>query len=71
VSESLTVAAINGMKTMRLIGQIITPSRYPGTLPRGSGNSDGSNRNESFFYSDGEAAILAETTGAIGLEAST
>ena len=71
VSESLIVAALNGMKTMRLIGQIITPSRYPGTLPRGSGNSNGSNQLVSNFYPDGEAAILAETTGAIGLETNT
>jgi hypothetical protein len=70
VSEALVKAAREGEQTMRKLGQRSVTSRYPSTLPRGSGNYDYSyvsNR----FYPDEEAQILAETTGAIGLETDT
>jgi len=70
VTDALRIAADEGLKTMRLLGQRITPSAYPSNLPRGSGNNY-SNLHGSAFYPDSEAAILAETTGAISLETGT
>lgn len=69
VSEALAVQAVNGLKTMRLLGQSVPSSRYPGTLPRGSGNYW--EYQSTPFYPDSEAEILAETTGAIALESDT
>jgi len=70
ITPGLIEAASAGMEVMRKLGQIVVSSAYPSTLPVGSGNgvsvTDGSN-----FYPDEEATILAETTGAIGLEIST
>jgi len=71
VSEALVVAAKNGMTVMRLIGQRIVSSRFPSTLPIGSGNYNANSGDSGEFYADAEAEILAETTGAIGLETST
>jgi hypothetical protein len=45
--------------------------RLPATLPLGSGNEDESYGLNGHFYPDAEQEILAETTGAIGLEVST
>jgi hypothetical protein len=59
------------MQTMRTIGQRIRASRLPATLPLGSGNEDESYGLNGHFYPDAEQEILAETTGAIGLEVST
>jgi hypothetical protein len=73
VSNDLRIAASAGLKVMRLIGQTIPTSSYPSTLPIGSGNESGGTRWWSgyHFYPDSEAEILAETTGAIGLEVDT
>lgn len=71
VSEALVLAARQGLQTMRTIGQIITASALPSTLPLGSGNEDESWGLNGHFYPDTEAEILAETTGAIGLENNT
>jgi hypothetical protein len=71
VSEGLALAARQGMQTMRTIGQRIRASRLPATLPLGSGNEDESYGLNGHFYPDAEQEILAETTGAIGLEVST
>jgi hypothetical protein len=71
VSEGLALAARQGMQTMRTIGQRIRSSRLPSTLPLGSGNEDESYGLNGHFYPDAEQEILAETTGAIGLEVST
>jgi len=62
-------AATIGMKAMRKLGQFITPTRRPSTLPRGSGN-EGFGRT-THFYPDAQQEVLAEATGAIGLEDST
>lgn len=72
VSPALATAAAQGLQVMRLIGQTISPSSYPSTLPIGSGNEDSGMFGSSRFY-DGaaEAEILAETTGAISMEDST
>jgi len=71
VSEGLVLAARQGLQTMRTIGQRIRASALPSTLPLGSGNEDESWGLNGHFYPDAEAEILAETTGAIGLENNT
>jgi hypothetical protein len=70
ITDGLRLAADQGMKTMRLLGQHIVETEFPGNLPRGSGNY-ANNQYSSNFYQDLEADILAETTGSIGLEAET
>jgi hypothetical protein len=71
VSDALVLAARQGLQTMRTIGQIIRVSALPSTLPIGSGNEVGSWGLNGHFYPDAEAEILAESTGAIGLENNT
>lgn len=70
VTGTLIDLANDGMKAMRRLGQRIPTSRYPSTLPIGSGN-EWNSHNTSHFYPDQEAQILAETTGCIGLESNT
>jgi hypothetical protein len=70
VSEALVLAARQGKQTMRLIGQRIGKTRYPSTLPRGTGNYDSFSMGDN-YYPDLESTILTETTGAIGLEDET
>lgn len=38
VTDTLVQQAVSGMRTMRILGQRIPRSRYPATLPRGSGS---------------------------------
>ncbi len=72
ISPALVTAAAQGLQVMRIIGQTISPSSFPSTLPIGSGNEDsGLFCNNRFYSGASEAEILAETTGAIGLEDST
>lgn len=72
VSSTLAQAALEGMKTMRLVGSIVVATELPSTLPIGSGNEgDCGGTFNHHFYPDLEAEILAETTGAIGLEENT
>jgi len=71
ISAGLQVAAQDGLRAMRRLGQSMPSSQYPDTLPVGSGNEGCDNSYVSHFYPDLEAEILAETTGSIGLEAST
>ncbi len=73
VTAGLVKAAEEGMEVMRKLGQLVVSTAYPSTLPVGSGNWDGahSGGGSALFYPDLEAQILAETTGAIGLEIST
>ena len=71
VSDGLVIAARQGLQTMRTIGQRIRSSAMPSTLPLGSGNEDESWGLNGHFYPDSEQEILAETTGAIGLENNT
>jgi len=71
VSEGLALAARQGLQTMRTIGQRIRSTQLPCTLPLGSGNEDESYGISGHFYPDQEVEILAETTGAIGLETNT
>lgn len=71
VTLGLQRAARQGLKTMEQLGVEVTTSAYPSTLPRGSGNTGRNFGNTDNFYPDLEAEILAETTGAIGLEVGT
>ena len=71
VSAGLAKAARDGFNTMRMLGQSMGKSRFPCTLPIGSGNEDNDFGMNGHFYPDQEAAILAETTGAIALETNT
>ncbi len=71
VSEGLVKAAREGMNTMRTIGGRMGPTALPSTLPIGAGNEDDSFGISGHFYPDQEAEILAESTGAIGLELNT
>tara|TARA_R110002050_G_scaffold50963_1_gene117592 strand:+ start:1209 stop:1697 length:489 start_codon:yes stop_codon:yes gene_type:complete len=71
ISQGLIVAATEGMKVMRKIGQRIPTSFMPSTLSVGSGNESDDEGLTSNFYPSRQAEILAETTGAIGLEQNT
>lgn len=71
VTPELAQTARDGMLAMRQLGQIITPTRLPSTLPIGSGNEDSTFGYSTHFYTGDEAAIAAETNGMIGLEEST
>jgi hypothetical protein len=71
ISAGLQKAARDGFNTMRMLGQSMGKSKYPCTLPIGSGNEDNDFGNYGHFFPDQEAAILAETTGAIALETNT
>ena len=71
ISEALAVAAREGLNAMRMLGQTMAGSRYPFTLPVGSGNEGMWNTNNSHFYAGEEDSILAEGVGTIGLEANT
>lgn len=71
VSDGLVIAARQGMQTMRLVGQRVRSTMNPSTLPVGSGNESSSYGFPGHFYEASEAEILAETTGAIGLETDT
>jgi hypothetical protein len=70
ISEALVLSAKKGMETMRKLGQRMGSVKYPSTLPRGTGNYDSFGISDN-FYPESEADILAETTGAIGLEENT
>lgn len=70
IGPGLVDMAANGMSAMRKLGVTIGPSAYPSTLPVGSGNAGPCN-NDRRFYPELEAQILAEATGAIGLETGT
>lgn len=67
VTQTLVFAASEGLKVMRRLGQVSTPTSYPCTTPTGSGNYARSDK----FYDDLESKILAETTGSITLEDGT
>lgn len=70
-SPFLLAQASSGMDTMRMVGQTIPESAYPGTLPIGTGNYNEQYGLGQFYYPDQEAEILGESTGSIGLESGT
>lgn len=71
ISPALAAAAADGLQVMRIIGQTISASSFPSTLPVGSGNEGDVFTNRRFYDGANEAEILAETTGSISLEDST
>ena len=71
VTQELRDIAKAGLVTMRKLGTTVTASALPSTLPRGSGNEGAFSPFISPFYPNQEQQILAETTGAIGLETET
>lgn len=71
VTPELALSAREGMQAMRHLGQFITPTTLPSTLPVGSGNEGAGDTYASHFYTGVAASVLAETNGAIALEVST
>lgn len=71
ISPGLVKAAADGLRTMEQLGVIVTTSSFPSTLPVGAGNEHNGFGTSRRFFPDREAEILAETSGAIGLEAGT
>ena len=60
-----------GQKAMIRLSGGIGPTRYPSTLPRGSGNTGRNGFRHDRFYPDLQNTILAETSGNIVLEENT
>jgi len=71
ISPALVKAAKEGLRVMRLLGQRIPRSEFPGNLPVGSGNEGDHSFTSHFYPGISEAEILAETTGSIRLEVNT
>lgn len=72
VSARLQWKADQGMRAMLNLAVETTASKYPSTLPRGSGNSYPGFRSSAYpFYPDEESTILEETGGSIALEDDT
>lgn len=67
----LAATAREGMQAMRQLGQVITPTRLPSTLPIGSGNEESQFGTGMHFYPGAESQVLAEVNGAIATEVST
>jgi len=66
---ALAMNAREGLDAMRSIAVINIPSRFPSTLPIGSGNED--NFDDNHFYPEPEDAIDGEFGGNIQLESDT
>jgi len=66
VPPELHEAARDGLKAMRRLGTSITPSQMPGTLPKGSGNDDGTYGDT--YYETPSDSIVTETDSNILLE---
>jgi|TARA_R110000803_G_scaffold46383_3_gene97347 hypothetical protein len=71
VTQTLQRIADESLVTMRKLGVSIGETSFPSTLPIGSGNEGLGSIFSSHFYPDEEDQILAETTGALALEAGT
>jgi hypothetical protein len=71
VTPELALTAREGMQAMRQLGQVITPTRLPSTLPIGSGNEDTGFGRNWHFYPGSDTEVLTEITGAIAVEIST
>ena len=52
ITESLATKARLGMNAIRLIGAPVIPTKYPSTLPIGSGNQNGSGGVRDRFYDE-------------------
>lgn len=71
VPPDLILKATQGVRTLEMLAVTIAPSRFPGTLPIGSGNYTGYTLGDNYFYPESNADILAETNGSISLEDNT
>lgn len=73
VNPSLQISAREGMAAMQSIAVNIQPSRFPSSLPIGSGNEDdGSTYTLDHFYSDNDSLVESEIgNGSIQLESNT
>lgn len=71
VTAELAATAREGMQAMRQLGQVLTPTRLPSTLPVGSGNEDNQFGNGLHFYPEDEPLIATEISGGIALEINT
>lgn len=71
ITQTVVKIAKDSLATMRKLGVTISQTQFPSTLPIGSGNEGSGGLFANHFYPDLEAEILAETTGAIGLEVDT
>jgi hypothetical protein len=60
VPPELRLMARDGYNTMLRFGHLVIETRFPGTLPVGSGNYDNT-FNDDHFYPDNNDAILAGT----------
>jgi hypothetical protein len=67
VTPDLARQAMTGMRTLRRITRKFPVTRFPATLPIGSGNYISTYRS-SAFYTDLEPEILGEVSGSIELE---
>ena len=65
VTIDLRIAAKDAYQTILRIARIRPLSKYPGTLPIGSGNEGETVFQDNHFYTDDESGILAEGPGAI------
>ena len=70
LSQGLIEAASDGMEAMEQLGINIVECAMPNTLPIGSGNTYTPGWDANYF-TDLEDEILAEASGAIGLETGT
>jgi len=66
-TPTLVMAARDGLKTLHHIAINITGTKYPCTLPQGSGNSQYTYGNTTFYPCE-DATILSEQGGSISLE---
>ncbi len=71
IPPDLAVLARVGKNTMRNLAVKLIPSRFPDTLPIGSGNEHSTYNNDYHFYPDQQAQILTEQSGPILLEDDT
>jgi hypothetical protein len=71
ITPGLQKAAKEGYEAMEELGINIVSSAYPSTLYVGSGNRGNSGLLSDTYYDELEATILAEASGAIGLETGT
>ena len=71
ISGGLQKAARDGFNTMRMLGQSMGKSRFPCTLPIGSGNEEENTFNNQHFYACPDDEVLTEQGGSILLESDT
>jgi hypothetical protein len=71
VTAELAATAREGMQAMRQLGQYITPTTLPSTLPVGSGNEDNQFGNGLHFYPGSDPLVATEISGGIALEINT